>query len=144
MSLEVKWVPADAIQTEPLRSLLISSIYNPTADRVSHYLRLVMASGSLTAAAFVDDAPVGIVVYEQTSLNHFTIRLIYVLTEHRNRGIARLLIDLLIRSKGAPIIEAETDDDAVGFYHSLGFRVRSLGQRYPGIERYQCLYDRPR
>ena len=35
-------------------------------------------------------------------------------------------------------VTAETDKDAVGFYRSCGFEVESLGELYPGIERFRC------
>lgn len=35
----------------------------------------------------------------------------------------------------------ETDDDAVGFYRSLGFEVQDLGELYPGVRRYRCTLD---
>lgn len=37
-------------------------------------------------------------------------------------------------------IFAETDNDAVGFYRSYGFEVTSLGEKYPGVERFLCKY----
>ena len=36
-------------------------------------------------------------------------------------------------------IEAETDADAVGFYEQVGFTVTSLGESYPGVERFRCV-----
>ncbi|MGX7264269.1 GNAT family N-acetyltransferase [Enterococcus crotali] len=34
---------------------------------------------------------------------------------------------------------AETDNDAVGFYKKYGFEIDSLGEKYPGVERFNCL-----
>lgn len=36
------------------------------------------------------------------------------------------------------VLSAETDAEAVGFYRSCGFTVRSLGEKYPGTERFLC------
>lgn len=36
-------------------------------------------------------------------------------------------------------IEAETDGDTVGFYRSSGFDIASLGQLYPGVERFRVV-----
>ena len=36
------------------------------------------------------------------------------------------------------MITAETDRDAVEFYWSSGFKVTSLGEKYPGVERFLC------
>ena len=35
-------------------------------------------------------------------------------------------------------LTAETDADAVGFYQRCGFEVESLGELYPGAERFRC------
>ena len=37
---------------------------------------------------------------------------------------------------------AETDKDAVDFYRKLGFSVTSLGEKYPGVERFHCEYSK--
>ncbi|MCY1251522.1 hypothetical protein D9M72_652950 [compost metagenome] len=36
-------------------------------------------------------------------------------------------------------IYAETDQEAVLFYKNLGFHITSLGEKYPGVERFGCL-----
>jgi hypothetical protein len=35
---------------------------------------------------------------------------------------------------------AETDIDSVNFYLKTGFSVESLGEKYPGRERFRCVY----
>jgi len=40
-------------------------------------------------------------------------------------------------------LEAETDADAVSFYERCGFAITSLGERFPGIERFRCIWARP-
>jgi hypothetical protein len=36
-------------------------------------------------------------------------------------------------------LEATTDSDAVGFYRRSGFKIESLGEQYPGVERFRCV-----
>jgi ribosomal protein S18 acetylase RimI-like enzyme len=36
-------------------------------------------------------------------------------------------------------LEAETDSEALAFYRRIGFRVESLGEKYPGVERFRCV-----
>lgn len=33
---------------------------------------------------------------------------------------------------------AETDHEALRFYEKCGFAVKSLGEKYPGVERFYC------
>ena len=35
-------------------------------------------------------------------------------------------------------IIAETDKDAVAFYRKVGFKIQSIGEKYPGTERFLC------
>ena len=38
-----------------------------------------------------------------------------------------------------PFVIAETDKEAVIFYENYGFKITSLGEKYPGVERFQCI-----
>ncbi|AYD88907.1 GNAT family N-acetyltransferase [Actinomyces sp. 2119] len=59
----------------------------------------------------------------------------------RGNGLGRLLLTAVARL-GFCVI-AETDDDAVGFYRRLGFRVTTAPEdpRWPGATRYRCVLD---
>ena len=56
----------------------------------------------------------------------------------RKQGVGRRLVEAVIRLEGPRRAWLETDNDAVGFYRSCGFVVKSLGEKYPGIERFEC------
>jgi ribosomal protein S18 acetylase RimI-like enzyme len=62
----------------------------------------------------------------------------------RRAGVGTALLDALRRAvpAGAPIV-AETDRNGVGFYAATGFTVTSLGEKYPGAERFS-VRDSPR
>jgi ribosomal protein S18 acetylase RimI-like enzyme len=63
---------------------------------------------------------------------------IAVLPEFRGRGIARGMVESVLKRHHLTVLEAETDAEAVGFYQACGFSVRSLGEKYPGVERFLC------
>lgn len=48
------------------------------------------------------------------------------------------MVELLACHVDGPWLVAETDADAVGFYRHSGFEVMSLGEKYPGTERFSC------
>ena len=56
----------------------------------------------------------------------------------RGRGIGRRLLTEVLAAVGATELVAQTDTDAVGFYRACGFAVSSLGEMYPGVERFEC------
>lgn len=62
-----------------------------------------------------------------------------VASDDRRRGWGRALIAALPEQLlGLEGLNAETDAEAVGFYRALGFTVMSLGEQYPGVERFTC------
>lgn len=88
----------------------------------------------------VENQVVGIVGYKQLSSDVIEIQHISVSPQYRGGGYGRgLVLELLNTEKPAKII-AETDGDAVDFYRRIGFKINSLGEKYPGVERYLCFY----
>ncbi|GGG15178.1 GNAT family N-acetyltransferase [Paenibacillus abyssi] len=63
---------------------------------------------------------------------------IAVLPAYRRQGIGKDMIDEYMQQYGMDSMTAETDKDAVGFYRNMGFQITSLGEKYPGVERFQC------
>lgn len=60
--------------------------------------------------------------------------------DFRNKGLGSALIEQAITLKAAQRIVAETDHDAVTFYKKNGFTINSLGEKYPGVERFKCVF----
>ena len=56
----------------------------------------------------------------------------------RGQEIGRGLVRQAMALASLLEVRAETDQGAVGFYMALGFEVQSLGERYPGVERFLC------
>ncbi|MGE6539177.1 GNAT family N-acetyltransferase [Bacillus luti] len=67
---------------------------------------------------------------------------IAVMPKYRHRGIALRMINEIVRVHQLTYIEAETDDEAVEFYKKSGFEIKSLGEKYPGIERFHCYLEK--
>ena len=67
-------------------------------------------------------------------------RILHIAVEQscQRAGVGRMIIRTLIEELGYKTLRAETDSDAVGFYVSCGFEIESLGERYPGVERFEC------
>lgn len=60
--------------------------------------------------------------------------------ERRRRGIGRTILEELVRKEQRHEFTAETDGEAVDFYRRCGFTVQSLGEKYPGVERFLCTF----
>jgi ribosomal protein S18 acetylase RimI-like enzyme len=61
----------------------------------------------------------------------------------RGRGFGRAMLNDLIEQFALRTLTADTDADAVGFYRRCGFTVESLGELYPGVERFRCRWQAP-
>ncbi|MBB5180324.1 ribosomal protein S18 acetylase RimI-like enzyme [Planomicrobium koreense] len=66
------------------------------------------------------------------------IRHIAVLPSARGKGYGKKMVEAIQEKLHPHSIIAETDREAVGFYRSIGFNVTSLGEKYPGVERFYC------
>ncbi|MCJ8010535.1 GNAT family N-acetyltransferase [Paenibacillus sp. KQZ6P-2] len=83
---------------------------------------------------------VGLTGYEKSG-SEVILRHIAVIPENRGLGYGRgMILEIMTKEKPERVI-AETDEEAVDFYRNLGFVVSSLGEQYPGIERFRCVYE---
>ncbi|SFH51103.1 Acetyltransferase (GNAT) domain-containing protein [Priestia megaterium] len=69
------------------------------------------------------------------------IKHIAVLPKERGGGIGSSMIRFICKEHNLNSVSAETDKDAVLFYANFGFRITSLGEKYPGVERFLCELD---
>lgn len=83
---------------------------------------------------------IGIIGYGMDDSGCIELKHIAVIPEERGKGYGRGMLMELIKLKDPKMIVAETDEDAVGFYRGAGFTVESLGEKYPGVERFKCTY----
>lgn len=88
----------------------------------------------------IDTNIVGIIIINKQD-NISTIKSIAVATAYRKIGIGKRLIQYTIDTLKLNSLEAETDDDAVGFYRSCGFQIEDLGYKYKSTRRYNCLLN---
>ncbi|KOF10037.1 hypothetical protein AC739_11825 [Planococcus glaciei] len=66
------------------------------------------------------------------------IRHIAVSPEVRGQGIGGRMIEWIQAEHSPFVVVAETDQEAVEFYRKAGFTAVSLGEKYPGVERFRC------
>ena len=85
-----------------------------------------------------DGVLAGCIGVELASDASAVIRHIAVAVEFRERGLGRAMIEAVGKQFQLRELDAETDADAVAFYRRCGFEITSLGERYPGVERFRC------
>lgn len=122
------------VDTAPVRDLLELTIGPGRRDRllteVDYYL-----TGPANLVGAYDDVLVGILGFlvdeEQIVLRHIATQ-----PSLRRRHIGKSMIEWLATRYPDRLIVAETDAGSVGFYRRLDFTVFSLGEKYPGVERF--------
>jgi ribosomal protein S18 acetylase RimI-like enzyme len=64
-----------------------------------------------------------------------------VADDRKRLGVGKSLVQEAIARRHAKVVLAETDAEAIDFYIRCGFAVISLGENYPGVERFACRWS---
>lgn len=124
-----------------VRELISYSVF-PDPDELEKVINEYQSEPALTLYGYEEENTlIGLIGVYDDGDEQLQIKHIAVQPENRLKGYGRgLILELIEHSKPASI-KAETDIEAVDFYRSIGFSIFSLGELYPGIERFHCVYD---
>ena len=131
----------DWLLSEDSFSIYASCMYLPTYEafrkRMESYVSDPFVKVYVSAEG---DERIGILVL-QTSNGEAEIMGIAVLNHFRNQGIGKHMILQVMAQENLKCIKAQTDDDAIGFYRSCGFRDEMTVVEYPNgtAVRYNCI-----
>lgn len=126
------------LNNHSLKQLLTYAI-GPSLEGLTKSLEEYQTRTRLFLFGFqIDQKIVGCIGIEMPSEDMAIIRHIAVFPDSRERGIGSQMIEEIIREFSLKGINAETDSDAVGFYRHCDFQISSLGEKYPGVERFLC------
>jgi ribosomal protein S18 acetylase RimI-like enzyme len=122
-----------------VRSLLALSIGYPTPARVAAVCERCRQDDRRIVLGFErDGALVGYAGIELVEPSEAILWNIAVIPAQQRQGIGRAIV-AYVGDRFAPgRLIAETDRNAVGFYLACGFTIESLGEQYPGTERFRC------
>lgn len=123
-----------------VKELLACSVF-PDPDQLDEAVEAYRKPNGLELFGYEEEGElVGLVGFE-TAGDQVVVKHIAVSPEHRGKDYGRgMIIELLLAKKPKELV-AETDEESLGFYRSLGFQIYSLGEMFPGIERFRCVYD---
>lgn len=107
----------------------IAEAYANYAASHSSELLGIVQGGQLVGLAGIEQESPGVSV-----LKHLAIK-----RDFRRQGMGQAMIEELMKTRQIGCLKAETDHEAVGFYERIGFQVTSLGEKYPGVERFMCV-----
>jgi ribosomal protein S18 acetylase RimI-like enzyme len=129
---------------DEVRGLLSFSLFGPTEVEMCRVVEEYRSDPRLSLFG-VERAGVlvALIGLELGACHEGIVRHLAVLPTDRRAGLGRAMIAAVRDRFGSEVLRAETDDDAVGFYQRCGFKVRSLGERYPGMGRFVCEMRHP-
>lgn len=119
-------------------NLLAECMYTDERRVIQEYEQYINDGTRILLGRIENHELVGLIGILNTSNEEIEIKHIAIKSGNRKRGLGKKLIQEYIRENQIRRVEAETDKDAVDFYRRLGFNITSLGQKYPGVERFQC------
>ncbi|MFC4307299.1 GNAT family N-acetyltransferase [Cohnella boryungensis] len=123
-----------------LRDLLQYSIYSD-AENVEDTIAAYMAGNGRSLYGYEEEGElIGIVGFAMNGTGELKIEHLAVEPDFRGLGYGRGLVLEALDKKKPALLTAETDEDAVNFYRSIGFEIESLGELCPGVERFKCIY----
>lgn len=92
-------------------------------------------------AGYIDESdPIALVGFEIDG-DTAVIRHIATIGERQRSGIGRQLITDIRQVYNLGKLTAQTDNEAVEFYRRCSFTCTSLGELYPGVERFECIWS---
>lgn len=124
------------VKDDDVRSVLAELAWNGP-EHLASIVRS-FSDGPRLFASYRGGKVVGVIGIDASGRDAGVITQIAVAPDNRHLGIGRSMIDAVMSSLSLRVLQAETDDDGVGFYRACGFQVRSLGEKYPGVKRYVC------
>lgn len=129
------------IKVEDKREHIIKLLAFATSlKKVDHAYDTYLQSPNSKLYAFVEDGVIeGCIGINLMDSYKGEIKHIAVSPTQRGKGIGTKLIMYVMKKHALSLLCAETDKDAVQFYKSNRFTITSLGEKYPGVERFYCL-----
>lgn len=123
-----------------VKELLAYAVF-PDPERLDQAVEAYRKPNGLELYGYEEEGVLVGIIGVDASDDEMTIKHIAVTPENRGKDYGRgMILELLLQQKPARVI-AETDEESVGFYRSIGFEIYSLGELYPGVERYRCVYE---
>jgi len=107
---------------------------------MQEYDKYIYLSNRKLYTLFSENMAIGCIGIEIFETSNCIIKHLAVLPTQREMNAATKMIDFITEKHSLTQISAETDGEAVGFYEKYGFEITSLGEKYPGVERFQCIY----
>ncbi len=133
-------IKSPAIRSRVL-DILVLAVGYPTPEKLSRIQDTYLSPTHRLFVLIENDRVAGIIGIRLPG-PQMRILHIAVAPHMRRQGVGRRLLTEVMGMYRATEVFAETDKNSVGFYRACGFSVSSLGEKYPGVERFECVSQR--
>jgi ribosomal protein S18 acetylase RimI-like enzyme len=124
-----------------IQEIFALAVGYPTPEKLADLAKQYESDPSWSAFALFDGTvPTGVIGLVQQAPGRVQIRYIAVSPTRQRSGVGRRLIESVRQDGTVSELHAETHVDAVPFYRRCGFEVTSLGELWPGVERFACCW----
>ncbi|MFC5653406.1 GNAT family N-acetyltransferase [Paenibacillus solisilvae] len=122
---------------------LLAECMWPDNERLENEYRNYRSDDSrILLGKMMNNQLVGLIGIALLSPGKAELKHISVKQGYRNQGLGKEMLEEIVEKLSLTELAAETDKDAVNFYRRTGFLITSLGEKYPGVERFCCVYRR--
>jgi len=130
----------DNLDDPSVRDIVGYSV-NPDPDKLDRTIDAYKSDDRLEIYGYEAEGElIGIIGIRMNESGELKIEHIAIAPDFRGLGYGRGLVLETIERKSPAKLIAETDEEAVDFYRNIGFEIESLGESYPGVERFKCVY----
>ena len=116
-------------------------MFMPTEEKFNNKVDIFLNDNSVKIfACFEQDKILGVMVVSFIEQKKIEIIGIAVDVSVRGKGVGSYMINQVLNDYDLISVYAETDNDAVGFYRSNGFRIVEFSETYDDetVVRYKC------
>lgn len=126
---------------DPIVQELIEYATLPEQEYVIAALKEYKEQDAMTLYGFEDEEQLVALIGIEKQNQEVKIKHLAVLPENRLKDYGRGIISEMIGTLKPEIVTAEIEEDAVDFFRNIGFMVYSLGEKYPGVEHFRCVFE---
>lgn len=134
-------IQSDRLNQPDILELLSYSVF-PSSGAMGKAVALYKDQAEFELYGYKEgEVYIGIIGFQMDHAGNLAIHHLAVDPEYRQMGYGRGQILEILALKKPVTLTAEMDEDAVEFYRNIGFSISSLGELYPGTERFRCVYE---
>lgn len=135
----------DWLCSQDAYSMYRHCMYLPTYEKYINRIKHLYEDSAVSIwIAFLESRPVGMLALRQDAYGRAEIEGISVREACRGLGVGRFMINEAIHARHLTSLTAQTDADAVAFYHKCGFSIEEKVIAFPdgNVTRYDCIWTR--